>query len=100
MDGPPCADPAVLAASLADPLRALGRPLVHVRADGFWRDASLRFEHGREDVDAYLGWLDDGALRREVLTGDQLPAFAARSGQQPRHPRATPRPLPATPCSS
>jgi hypothetical protein len=51
-------------------VRALGRPLVHVPAQGFWRDASLRLEYGREDVDAYMGWLDDGALRREVLQTD------------------------------
>lgn len=70
VDGPPCAEPERLAAALADPLRVAGRALVHVRAETFWRDASLRFEHGREDVEAYLSWLDAGALRREVLAAD------------------------------
>lgn len=51
-------------------MRALGRPFVHVPARGFLRDASVRLEHGRQDVDAYLTWLDDGALRREVLQTD------------------------------
>jgi hypothetical protein len=93
VDGPPCADPAAVASSLADPLRALGRPLVHVRADTFWRDASLRFEYGREDVDSYLTWLDAGALRREVLSG---PTYL-RSLRDPVTNRATrepQRPLP------
>jgi hypothetical protein len=76
LDGPPCAGPESLAESLAAPLRALGRPFVHVRAEGFWRDASLRFEYGREDVDSYLSWLDAGAVRREVLTGERyLPSL-------------------------
>jgi hypothetical protein len=38
-----------------------------VHAESFWRDASLRLEYGRTDVDSYLNWLDAGALRREVL---------------------------------
>lgn len=70
LDGPPCAGPDDLGAALAEPVRALGRQFVHVPACGFLRDASVRFEHGREDVDAYLAWLDDGALRREVLQTD------------------------------
>ncbi len=37
-------------------------------AGDFLRPASLRLEHGRTDADAFLdGWLDTGALRREVL---------------------------------
>jgi hypothetical protein len=67
VDGPPSASPSVLADALIEPLRALGRPAVHVEASSFWRDASLRLEHGREDVESYLSWLDTGALRREVL---------------------------------
>jgi hypothetical protein len=77
IDGATAAQPHALAervvAALA-PRRAL-----HVRADRFWRPASLRLEWGREDEDAYLdGWLDDDALRREVLdtfaeTGRVLP---------------------------
>jgi hypothetical protein len=91
VDGPPCAHPATLASSLDDPLRALGRPLVHVSAESFWRDASLRFEYGREDVDSYLTWLDAGALRREVLSGptylgslrDPVTNRATREPQRP-----------------
>jgi hypothetical protein len=70
VDGPPIAGPDALAGSLDEPVRTLGRPFVHVSAQGFLRDASVRLEYGREDVDAYLGWLDDGALRREVLQTD------------------------------
>jgi hypothetical protein len=82
LDGPACASPVELAERLVAPLRTLGRPAEVIRADTFWRDASLRFEHGREDVDAYLGWLDAAALRREVLdplgpdgSGSYLPSL-------------------------
>jgi hypothetical protein len=67
IDGPPWAEPEQLAGDLVEPLRALGRPVVEVRASSFWQDASLRLEHGREDVESYLSWLDADALRREVL---------------------------------
>jgi hypothetical protein len=49
-------------------IQAAGFPGVVVVAEQFWRDASLRFEHGREDVESYYqGWLDAESLRREVL---------------------------------
>lgn len=67
IDGPPGTGPGEVADALIEPLRAAGRPAVHVRADLFWRDASLRFELGREDVESYPDWLDADALRREVL---------------------------------
>lgn len=67
LDGPRCADPVGFADALVAPLRSRGRPAVVVRADTFWRDASLRLEYGREDPYAYRSWLDTGALRREVL---------------------------------
>jgi hypothetical protein len=67
VDGPPCADPDGFAHALIDPLRELGRPAAHVLATRFWRDASVRLEHGREDASSYLSWLDADALRREVL---------------------------------
>ena len=91
VDGPPCAAPDAFVESLADPLRVLGRPLVHVAASGFWRDASLRFEHGREDADGFASWLDDGALRREVLSGPTyLPSLrdpaTNRATREPRRP--------------
>jgi hypothetical protein len=80
VDGPACADPDGLTAALLDPLRSRGRPVAQVRASSFWRDASLRFERGREDVDSYLTWLDADALRREVLdavvtSGAYLPSL-------------------------
>jgi hypothetical protein len=79
IDGPPCADPDGFAAALLDPLRARGRPVGQVLAASFWRDASLRLEQGREDVESYLSWLDADALRREVLDalagGSYLPSL-------------------------
>lgn len=92
---PGTAGPAALAASLAELLPARSRPAVVVPAEGFYRPASLRLEHGRTDPDArYTDWLDAGALSREVLdrtgpggTGNYLPALwdvardrAARAG--------------------
>ncbi|MFF5173494.1 uridine kinase [Micromonospora sp. NPDC000089] len=68
LDGPPAAAPQRLAAALVDPLRALGRPVLHVRAEDFLRPASIRYEHGRTNPDAYYeGWTDEAGLRREVL---------------------------------
>ncbi|MFF2196184.1 uridine kinase [Streptomyces sp. NPDC058157] len=68
IDGAPAADTGVLAAALADALRGRGRSALVVAAGGFLRPASLRFEFGRQDVDAYLGgWYDTGALWREVF---------------------------------
>lgn len=67
-------------------------------ADGFYRPASLRLEHGRTDPDArYTDWLDSGALTREVLgpvgpggSGEYLPVLwdvardrAARARRRP-----------------
>lgn len=66
VDGPLGA--ADLADALVEPLRAAGRATVRVHADDFLRPASLRYEHGRQDPDAYLeDRLDVGALAREVL---------------------------------
>ncbi|PZF88362.1 uridine kinase [Micromonospora deserti] len=68
VDGAPAAGPDELAAALVEPLRALGRPVLHVRADDFLRPASVRLEHGRTNPDAYYeGWVDEVGLRREVL---------------------------------
>ena len=68
LDGPRAADPAALAEALVEPLRARGREVAHIRSDTFWRDASLRFEHGRHDPLAYgHEWLDGATLTREVL---------------------------------
>jgi len=49
-------------------LRDRGRSATVVEASSFWRDASVRLEHGHTDADAYFeDWLDTGALTREVL---------------------------------
>ncbi|MDG4826483.1 uridine kinase [Asanoa sp. WMMD1127] len=76
LDGPPPADgatgplagPDLLAAALVEELRLRGRPAHVVPAGGFLRAASLRFEQGRTNPDAfYTDWLDEAGLRREVL---------------------------------
>ena len=68
VDGAPAAGPEELADALVGPLRLRGRPTVRVRADDFLRPASVRLEFGRTNPDTfYTGWLDEAALRREVL---------------------------------
>lgn len=68
VDGAPAAEPARLADALVDPLRVRGRPAIRVDANDFLRPASVRLEFGRTNPDAfYTGWLDENALRREVL---------------------------------
>ncbi|MER5810594.1 uridine kinase [Streptomyces sp. NPDC002033] len=68
IDGAPAADTGLLAGLLADALRSRGRSVLVVGAGGFLRPASLRYEFGRQDVDAFLGgWYDTGALWREVF---------------------------------
>lgn len=89
VDGPPWSAPDQLADALVDPLRRRSRPAVHVRSSSFWRDASLRLEHGRTDVESYRSWLDADALRREVLDravgrGEYLPSL-----RNPQTNRAT-----------
>lgn len=83
VDGPRVADPSGFAEALVVPLRALGRPVTHIRAETFWRDAALRLEYGHTDLESFAtGWLDVDALRREVLdplepggTGEFLPSL-------------------------
>lgn len=68
IDGAPSARPGDLADALVAPLRAAGREVVRVRAGDFLRPASVRFERGRHDPDAfYAEWLDAAGLTREVL---------------------------------
>ena len=68
VDGPACAGPQRLANAMAGHLRRAGREAVVIPADTYWRDASVRLEYGRTDVDSYYdGWLDRSALTREVL---------------------------------
>jgi hypothetical protein len=97
VDGAPPTEPSSLAAALVPLLERAGRPVAHVLASTFWRDASLRLEYGREDVESYLtGWLDTGALSREVLlpvvtTGTYLPSL--RDPASNRSTREAPREL-------
>jgi hypothetical protein len=68
IDGAPSTGPGELADALVAPLRVLGRPTVRVDTGDFLRPASLRFEPGRTNPDAYYeGWYDLAALSREVL---------------------------------
>jgi hypothetical protein len=68
VDGAPAAGGAVLADALVEPLRVRGRACLRVSGSTYLRAASLRLEHGREDVQAFAeDWLDVDALRREAL---------------------------------
>lgn len=68
LDGAPATEPVALADQVVQQLRATGRPAVVVPAEGFLRPASLRFERGRDDPDAFFeDRLDEAALAREVL---------------------------------
>lgn len=78
VDGAAAAAPDRLAEALVDPLRLRGRPALPVRAADFLRPASLRYEFGRDNPDAfYADWLDEAGLRREVLD----PAGSGGSGR-------------------
>lgn len=85
--------------SMGSGLRAAGRPIVVLDSRGFYRDASLRFEHGKTDVESYYtGWLDGTALQREVLhplatTCSYLPGL--RDPITNRSSRLAPAELPA-----
>jgi hypothetical protein len=68
VDGAPAAGGGALADGLVEPLRARGRDALRVHAGAFLRSASVRLEHGHQDVQAFSeDWLDEDALRREVL---------------------------------
>lgn len=91
VDGPPCARPDVVANAIAEFVRGT-RPTAHIRADAFWRDASLRLEYGRHDIDSYLRWLDADALRREVLDAARQSDSYLPSLRDPITNRATREP--------
>jgi hypothetical protein len=68
VDGAPAAGPDTLADALVDPLRVRGRPAVRIATGDFLRPASVRLEFGRRNPETfYDGWVDEAALRREVL---------------------------------
>jgi hypothetical protein len=96
IDGADAADPAALAESVVAAVPT--RLIVHVRASTFWRQAALRLEQGRHDEESWLdGWLDESALRREVLdvaSGRVLPAL--RDPHTDRALRLAPVELPPT----
>ncbi|GGS83457.1 uridine kinase [Planobispora rosea] len=97
-DGAPAARPDELADALAEPLRLRGRAVLRVSARDFLRPASLRFEYGKTDPDAfYDDWLDTGGLTREVLarldpggSGEVLPSlWDTRTDRATRAPYVT-----------
>lgn len=100
VDGAPPARPGVLAGRLAEALRVRGRPVHVVSADGFLRAASLRYEFGKRDPDAYYDlWYDTGALWREVFDplepgGDGLVLPDLRTSAADRPTRSARVPLP------
>src|SRR4051794_9273983 len=68
LDAPGWVDLAPLVEALCAGLPATGHPAGLVWARDYYRDASLRLEYGRTDIESfYAGWLDSGALQREVL---------------------------------
>ena len=84
-----------LADSLVDGLGAQGRAPLRVRGADFQRPAGERYAHGREDPDAFRdGWLDVGALRREVLDGGATWLPALRDAARDRSARVPRQPLP------
>jgi hypothetical protein len=97
LDGPACADLGLPVRLLTSELEAAGRPVADLDASMFYRDASLRLEYGKTDVESfYTGWLDTAALRREVLDplvtrGQYLPSL--RDPVTNRSTRATALPL-------
>jgi hypothetical protein len=55
-------------ASCVGELATLGRPAAVIDSQLFYRDASVRLEYGRTDVESfYSSWLDAAGLQREVL---------------------------------
>lgn len=99
LDAPAWVEPEPLLALLDDRLRAAGRPVAVVWTRLFYRDAALRWEYGKDDLDSYYdGWLDTGALQREVLRplatdGSYLPSL--RDPDSNRSTRAAPVQLPS-----
>lgn len=84
-----------LAGAMVDGLAAAGRAPLRVSGADFQRPAGERYARGREDADPFRdGWLDVGALRREVLeaSGTWLPAL--RDAARDRSARVARRPLP------
>jgi len=85
-----------LATAVAEAAVELGRVPVVVPARGFWRPAGERFQHGREDWQAFRDtWLDAQALRREVLDSGASYLPALWDVDRDRSARQAVVPLPA-----
>ena len=68
LDAPVCVDTGPLALGVGAALAALGHEAAVIDTATFYRDASLRYEYGKRDVESYYsGWLDASALGREVV---------------------------------
>jgi len=101
LDGPRSSRLGLVADQLGDILTTQGRPVGVVDARTFYRDASLRFEYGKTDVESfYGGWLDRQSLEREVLRPSASPAAhylpKLRDPDTNRSSRARPVTLPAS----
>jgi hypothetical protein len=101
LDAPGWVESGPLVEALRTGLLAAGHPVGVVRAGDFYRDASLRLEYGRTDVESfYTGWLDRAALQREVLdpVASQDPHYlpALRDAATNRAIRTRPLPLPTS----
>ena len=92
VDGAPPTDPVAVAEAVAEALRHGGRAAEVVQASSFWKDASLRYERGREDAEEYLSWLDADALRREALDPFAQSGQYLRSLRDPATNRSTHEP--------
>lgn len=102
IDGPPelagprgPAGTGVLADAIGAELAVLGRPVIRLSVQWWWRAPSLRLEHGRQDLHSLEHhWLDAAAVDREVLDPFALgePVLTRlrdpRSGRSVRVPRA------------
>lgn len=84
-----------LADAMVAGLVAAGRTPCRVRGADFLRPAGERYAYGREDPDAFReGWLDAGALRREVLAADGTWLPKLRDASSDRSARLQRLPLP------
>lgn len=79
-------------------LRGAGRLPVQIRSSDFYRPAGVRLEYGHHDAQAFADlWLDEGALRREVLTAQDSYLPTLWDADRDRSTRAARLPLrPAT----
>jgi hypothetical protein len=89
IDGAPATKPDELAAAVTEAVAVAGRRAVHIDTRTFWRDASIRLEYGREDIDSFLDWLDIAALRREVIEPLRTSRPVLPSLRDPETNRAT-----------